>query len=185
MTITMPPQPLQLTDVLAQLPLDVVQHSFLGHLDWDDLTSFKLVSKACAQLVRQHASEIHLYGVDLQLDRDSAELSARVRTLDSYAAAREVYIEVEDGADVGGLAVGEHKCNKAGPSHQKQRHDGHASMHAPRSQVQTRVSAALELPQQLFCSLPPVITKFFQLYRLIKSHMCVARRHERHASQSM
>ena len=95
--------PLQLTGVLAQLPLDVVQQSCFDHLERSDLPNLKLVSKAFAQLVRQHASLVHLFGVDLQLEH--TELSAQVRTLDLYAAARDLYIEIEYSTDVGGLTV--------------------------------------------------------------------------------
>ena len=107
--MTMTPQPLQLTDVLAQLPLDVVQQSCLDHLESSDLQSLKLVSKAFAQLVRQHASVIRLVSGGLQLEQHvqhaSTELSARVRTLDLYAAAQLLYIEIEYSTDVGGLTV--------------------------------------------------------------------------------
>ena len=107
-------QPLQLTDVLAQLPLDIVQHSFFGHLGISDLQNLKLVSKAFAQLVRQHASVINLFGGNLQLEHvQEDELSARVRTLDLYAAARKLYIEIEYSTDVVGLTV----CGQEGVRH--------------------------------------------------------------------
>ena len=102
----MPPQPLQVTDVLAQLPLDVVQQSFLKDLEGSDLQTLKLVSKAFAQLVRQHASRINLIGMDLKLeDMDSTLLSARVHNMDLYASARELYMEIDYSTDVSGLAV--------------------------------------------------------------------------------
>ena len=111
------PQPLQLTDVLAQLPLDVVQQSCFDHLgSVGDLQNLKLVSKACAQLVRQHASVIHLYGGEELKHLQEAELSAQVRTLNLYSSALELNIQIECSTDVGIMTVcGQEEINLLHP----------------------------------------------------------------------
>ena len=107
--------PLDLVDVLEQLPPDVVGTMVLGQLGGDDIRSFKLAAPSTLALVRRTSRVLRLGRLDTQqalLSRH--DLESQSETLAKYEACMEVQMDVATTAGISPLLVGgSHGCGRA------------------------------------------------------------------------
>ena len=98
-------RPLDLVDVLEQLPPDVVGTMVLGQLASDDIRSFKLVAPSTLALVRRTSRVLHLRSCGSSQVRfpNTSELESQVGILSKYEACMELQLDVE--MDTGAAAA--------------------------------------------------------------------------------
>ena len=100
-------RPLDVVDVLEQLPPDVVGTMFLGQLDGNDIRSFKLVAQSTLALVRRAGRVLHLgrpNGQDSFASR--VDLESQAEILGKYHSRMEVQLDVQSDAGISPLLVG-------------------------------------------------------------------------------
>ena len=96
--------PLNLVDVLEQLPPEVVGTMVMGQLDGDDIRSFKLAAPTTLALVRRTSRVLRLWCRGPQ-DRfpGQKELESQVEIFRKHEACMEVQLDVD--ADTGAAAA--------------------------------------------------------------------------------
>ena len=118
-------RPLNLVNVLEQLPEDVVGMMVLGQLAGDDIRSFKLVAPSTLALVRRTSRVLRLRCFPRQ-----SELQSEVDILSKYEACTEVQLVVGMYSDVAPEIVGTSSTSTA-----EKRDKAHAIPLPPRSWV--------------------------------------------------
>ena len=100
-------RPLNLVNVLEQLPPDVVGTMVLGQLNGDDIRSFKLVAPSTLALVRRSSRVLHLgrHGAqDTSLSR--LDLEKQASTFEKYKGCIKLQLDVSTTAGITPLLVG-------------------------------------------------------------------------------
>ena len=100
-------RPLDLVNVLEQLPPDVVGAMVLEQLDGDDIRSFKLVAPSTLALVRR-TSRVLCLGCRGAQDTlpDRSELALQAEMLSKYEACMAVDLDVESHSGIAPAVVG-------------------------------------------------------------------------------
>ena len=89
------PRPLDLVNVLEQLPPDVVGTMVLGQLDGDDIRRFKLVAPSTLALVRRTSRVLHLGRSNGQDEFPSRlELETQASIFEKYQACMELQLDL-------------------------------------------------------------------------------------------
>ena len=99
-------RPLDIVDVLEQLPPEVVGAMVLEQLEGDDIRSFKLVAPSTLALVRKTSPVLHLgrsHGQDTFPNRLDLEYEAAI--LAKYVSRMQVQLDVQSEAGISPLLV--------------------------------------------------------------------------------
>ena len=100
-------RPVNLVNVLEQLPPDVVGTMVLRQLDGDDIGSFKLAAPSTLALVRRTSQVLHLGLCGAQEEfPDQGEIQSQARAIEDYEACIEVQLYVDMDACSAELMVG-------------------------------------------------------------------------------
>ena len=96
-------RPLNLVDVLEQLPADVVGTMVVGQLGGDDIRSFKLVAPSTLALVRRTSRVLRL---NTEQTLSQLDLESQVKILAKYEACMELQLDLQSPAGIAPLLVG-------------------------------------------------------------------------------